>query len=62
MPCHCAERRQVISIAAGLVMRGRLEAIPPAAHFVVRTMAEDAKAGVKATVEAARRRIVRAGA
>lgn len=59
MSCHCAERREVIVLAARLAMRGHVEAIPQAADFVVRTIVEDVKAGAKASVAAARRRISR---
>jgi hypothetical protein len=57
MGCRCAERREVIAMAARLVLRGHIEAIPQAADFVVRTMAEDARSGLKASIAAARRRI-----
>lgn len=60
MACHCAERREVIVLAARLAMRGHIEAIPQAADFVVRTIVEDAKASAKASIAAARRRIGRA--
>ncbi|SCM73405.1 hypothetical protein KL86PLE_110054 [uncultured Pleomorphomonas sp.] len=49
----------VIALAAHLAMRGRLEAIPQAADYVVRTMVEDARIGIKTSVAAAKRRIAR---
>lgn len=60
MSCRCAERRQVIALAARLVLAGRVEAIAPAARFVARTTAEDARAVFDASLAAARKRLGRA--
>ena len=43
MSCRCAERAQAIRSAAKALTRGDASKIAPAAHFVVATMAQDAK-------------------